>query len=177
LFQVTAANSWTGLRSRGYEVVRVALSGADHFLLNSQEIAVKLNALTMAIGALTIAASAARAQAPETAHSHRQHASYTRNLPDSLAREATVSESDAIAIAQKAVPKGHVASIELEREGGKLIYSMDVKTGGKSGIDEVNVDAKTGQMVGAVQHEGATTEAAEAKAEAANASGAPKKKP
>jgi len=126
---------------------------------------VKLKTLTLAVGALTLAAGAARAQAPATPQPQRQQPSYTRNLPDSLAREATVSESDAIAMAKKAVPNGHIASIELEREGGKLIYSMDIKTKGKSGIDEVNVDAKTGQMVGAVQHEGAAKEAAEAKAE------------
>ncbi|HEX8945091.1 MAG TPA: PepSY domain-containing protein, partial [Gemmatimonadaceae bacterium] len=84
-----------------------------------------------------------------------------------LAREAKVSESAAIAVAKRAVPKGEVASIELEREGGRLIYSMDVKTPGGSGIDEVNVDAKTGKQVGKVQHESATTEKAEAKAEKA----------
>jgi hypothetical protein len=30
---------------------------------------------------------------------------------------------------------------------------MDVKTAGKKGIDEVNVEAATGKMVGVVQHE------------------------
>lgn len=106
-----------------------------------------------------------------------QKPNYKRDLPDSLAREAKVSEAAAIAVARKAVPKGEVASIELEREGGRLIYSMDVKTTGKSGIDEVNVDAKTGKMVGKVQHESSKTERAEAKAEKADAKKAAKKKP
>ena len=105
-----------------------------------------------------------------------QQPTYKRDLPDSLAREAKVSESAAIAVAKRAVPKGEVASIELEREGGRLIYSMDVKTSGKSGIDEVNVDAKTGKQVGKVQHESATTEKAEAQAEKAEAK-KDKKKP
>lgn len=126
----------------------------------------KFNTLTMAFGVLVIGAAAAHAQATPTEHKAQHQASYKRNLPDSLTREATVTEAQAIEAAKKAVPNGHVASIELERESGKLIYSMDVKTKGKSGIDEVNIDAKTGEMIGAVQHEDASAEAAEAKAEA-----------
>ena len=106
-----------------------------------------------------------------------QQPSYKRDLPDSLARDAKVTEAAAIAVAKKVLPKAEVASIELEREGGRLIYSMDMKTAGKSGIDEVNVDAKTGKMVGKVQHESAKTEAAEAKAEKAEAKKSLKKKP
>src|SRR5215831_14977485 len=48
----------------------------------------------------------------------RHDIAYTRNLPESLAREATVTEAQAIAVATKVVPKGHVSSIELDREGG-----------------------------------------------------------
>lgn len=106
-----------------------------------------------------------------------QQPSYKRDLPDSLARDAKVTEAAAIAVAKKVLPKAEVASIELEREGGRLIYSMDMKTAGKSGIDEVNVDAKTGKKVGKVQHESAKTEAAEAKAEKAEAKKSLKKKP
>jgi uncharacterized membrane protein YkoI len=133
----------------------------------------------MAIGALAVGSMAANAQASSAAQPHQEQPrpGYKRNLPDSLAKEATVTEADAIALAKKAVPNGDVASIELEREGGKLIYSMDVRTPGKSGIDEVNVDAKTGKQVGAVQHENATTEAAESAAEAAPKKAATPKKP
>jgi len=107
-----------------------------------------------------------------------QQPSYKRDLPDSLVKQAKVTEAAAIAVAKKALPKGEIASLELEREGGRLIYSMDVKTAGKSGIDEVNVDAKTGKMVGKVQHESAKTEAAEAKAEKADSkkAGSPRTK-
>ena len=134
----------------------------------------KFNTLAMAIGALMVGATVAHAQAAPTEQPAQHRATYKRNLPDSLAREATVTEAQAVAAAKKAVPNGHVASIELEREGGKLIYSMDVRTRGKTGIDEVNVDAKSGEMVGAVQHEDAAKEAAESKAEAKPAA-APKK--
>ena len=94
-----------------------------------------------------------------------QEPKYRRDLPDSLKREAKVSEAGAIAVAKKLVPRGEIASLELEREGGRLIYSMDVKTAGEAGIDEVNVDAKTGKQVGKVQHESAAAEKAEANAE------------
>ncbi|HEX3928050.1 MAG TPA: PepSY domain-containing protein [Gemmatimonadales bacterium] len=71
-----------------------------------------------------------------------------------LAREAKVTLDSATAVAKKAVPGATVQSHELEREGGKLIYSFEMKTAGKRGIDEVNVDAMTGATVGKVEHEG-----------------------
>ncbi len=66
---------------------------------------------------------------------------YKKDIPDSLAKHAKVSEADAAATAQKRVPKGKIEGVELEREKGKLIYSFELKTEGKSGTDEVNVDA------------------------------------
>ena len=53
-----------------------------------------------------------------------------------------------------------VKSAELEEEGGKLVYSFDVKRKGQPGVDEVQVDALTGE-VGAVKHESAKDEAKE----------------
>ena len=53
-----------------------------------------------------------------------------------------------------------VKSSELEEEGGKLVYSFDVKRKGKPGVDEVQVDALTGE-VSAVKHESAKDEAKE----------------
>jgi uncharacterized membrane protein YkoI len=82
-----------------------------------------------------------------------------------LKAEAKVSESDAIATAEKQVPNGKVEKGEIERENGKLIYSLDVKVPGKSGVEEVNVDAMTGGVV-AKEHETAKQEKAEAKMEA-----------
>jgi hypothetical protein len=61
---------------------------------------------------------------------------------------------------------GQVKKYELERENGKLLYSYDIATKGKGGIDEVHVDAITGTVIGHVMHENAATEKAEAKAEA-----------
>lgn len=77
-----------------------------------------------------------------------------------------VPEAQARATALARVPDGTVKSFELEREGGRLIYSYDIAVKGKSGIEEVNVDAMTGKVVGA-QHEDAAAERAEAAAEKA----------
>ena len=82
-----------------------------------------------------------------------------------LRKEAKIAEADARKTALAAVPGGKVQSHELEREKGKLIYSYDIKVAGKSGIEEVNIDAMTGEIV-AHEHEDAKTEAKEKKAEA-----------
>lgn len=82
-----------------------------------------------------------------------------------LRKEAKISEAVARKTALAAVPGGKVRSHELERENGRLIYSYDIKVAGKSGVEEVNVDAMTGEIV-AHQHEDAKAEAKEKKAEA-----------
>ncbi|MBA2685592.1 MAG: PepSY domain-containing protein [Gemmatimonadaceae bacterium] len=97
-----------------------------------------------------------------------QTAQYKRDVPDSLAKAATVTEAVATAAAQKRVPKGTIQAMELERENGHLLYSYDFKTTGKSGIDEVNVDANTGKVLH-VGHESPVTEKKEAAADAKEA--------
>jgi uncharacterized membrane protein YkoI len=82
-----------------------------------------------------------------------------------LKKEAKISEETARATALKEVPNGTVKSSELERENGKLIYSFDIAVAGKSGIEEVNVNAIDGSVV-ARSHEGAAAEKKEAAQEA-----------
>ena len=77
---------------------------------------------------------------------------YKREVPDSLIAKVKVSEDSARAIALRRVPGGTVQALELEREGGRLIYSWDIKVAGKPGITEVHVSALTGRIV-AVEHE------------------------
>jgi uncharacterized membrane protein YkoI len=79
----------------------------------------------------------------------------------SLAREAKVTKLQATKTALAQVPGGKIRSSELEREKGKLIYSFDIKVAGKSGIEEVNVDAMTGSVV-AHEHESPKAEKKEA---------------
>lgn len=88
---------------------------------------------------------------------------YKREIPDSLSKMAKVSEETAAKAAQKRVPKGTIQSVELEREKGRLIYSYDMKVAGKSGEEEVNIDAKTGKLVRAFHESAAAEKKEEAK--------------
>ena len=91
-----------------------------------------------------------------------------------LLKQAKITADSAIAVAKATLPKATISEAEIEQENGKLIYSFDMKTAGKSGIDEVNVDALTGKLVGKPQHESAADEKKEADADAAKK---PVKKP
>jgi uncharacterized membrane protein YkoI len=78
--------------------------------------------------------------------------SYKRDVPKALAAQAKVAEDSAVARALARVPDGQVEELVLEREGGRLIYSLDIKVPGKPGIDEVHVDALNGRVL-RVEHE------------------------
>ena len=78
-----------------------------------------------------------------------------------LVAEAKIKETEARATALAQVKNGTVRSEELEREHGHLIYSYDIQVPGKSGLDEVNVDALTGKVI-AKTHEGDKAERKEA---------------
>jgi hypothetical protein len=93
--------------------------------------------------------------------------SQTREKKDSgksLKSEAKISMKDARVTALAKVPGGRIKSSELEREKGKLIYSFDIRPAKGTGIDEVQIDAVTGEVV-SVQHETPASEAAERRAE------------
>ena len=90
-----------------------------------------------------------------------------------LQKEAKMTMTDARAMALRTVPNATIKDGEIEREGGKLIYSFDMKVAGKSGIDEVNIDAMTGKLV-SHQHETPKDERAEARADAKAARAAKK---
>jgi hypothetical protein len=81
-----------------------------------------------------------------------------------LAAAAKISLDSARVIALRAVPRGTVASEELEREHGRLIYSFDMKMPGRQGVQEVNVNAITGAVVG-VHHESPASELREKRAD------------
>jgi Peptidase propeptide and YPEB domain len=115
------------------------------------------------IGALALAASV-----PQLALAQQATASSPQKVDPVLAAEAKISLDSARTIALHRVRNGQVAAEELEREHGRLIYSFDVKVPGKSGIQEVNVNALTGAVVD-VHHESAATEAREARDDSAAA--------
>jgi uncharacterized membrane protein YkoI len=79
-----------------------------------------------------------------------------------LQAEAKVSRADAEKTALGKVPGGTIKEGELEKEKGKLIWSFDISIPGSSDIKEVQVDAKTGEVV-SVETETAAAEAKEKK--------------
>ena len=120
---------------------------------------------------LAVAATAAGAQPP--AHHHKTVDKKVETQAE-LQKEAHMTMADARAMALKTVPTATIQAGEIEREGGMLIYSFDMKVPGKSGIDEVNIDAMTGKLV-SHQHETPKDERAEAKADAKAAKAAKSK--
>jgi uncharacterized membrane protein YkoI len=88
---------------------------------------------------IAIAAIAIFAVAPAV---HAQ-ADKIKETKPGLMKKAKLTPDSAIAAAQAKLPKAKFDAGELEEEGGKLIYSLDFKTDGKTGIDEVNIDAMT----------------------------------
>lgn len=103
------------------------------------------------------------ALSPEIARAQKTAiAPSSAKLDPALAAQAKISLDSARTIALHRVAHSAIASEELEREHGRLIYSFDVKVSGKTGIQEVNVNALTGAVVG-VHHESAATEAREAR--------------
>ena len=120
------------------------------------------------LAALALSATVAGAQKPK----HHKKAETQAELQ----KEAKMTMADARAMALKEVPGSTIQDGEIEREGGKLIYSFDMKVAGKTGIDEVNIDAMTGKLV-SHQHETPKDERAEAKADAKAAKAAKKAKP
>jgi uncharacterized membrane protein YkoI len=116
--------------------------------------------MVAALAALSFAASPAAAQAAKP----EGKAAAKHETEAQLKAEAKISMADAKKTALAQVPKGTVKAGELEREGGKLLYSFDIVTKGKSGIDEVQIDAITGAVL-SNKHETPAMEKAEGKAD------------
>ena len=95
---------------------------------------------------------------------HAAAPSYKRDVPANLQSEAKISEEAAVSTALGAVPHGKVVSVELEREKGQLIYSVDVKAPKKRGVEEIHVSALDGRLLSR-EHESAKTERKEEAAE------------
>ena len=125
-----------------------------------------LVATVVAVGSFAFASTSGAQATKHTTHATTKTTTTIHVKGDpKLKAEAKVSEADAIATAEKEVPDGKIQSAEIEREGGKLIYSFDLKAPHKSGVEEVNVDASTGTVV-KKEHESAKAEKAEMKKEA-----------
>jgi uncharacterized membrane protein YkoI len=128
-------------------------------------VAFALAASTTVVGAQGTYKSTAKPATQATTTPKRHAKAKKAETQAALQKEAKISETTARATALKEVPNGSVKSSELERENGKLIYSYDITVPGKTGIDEVNVNAMDGSVV-AKQHENPKAEKKEAAQEA-----------
>jgi len=111
------------------------------------------------IAALAVAgAGSAMAQQPGAAPrpraraAARHAAAYKREVPRRLLAQTKITEDSARAIAMARMPGAKVQALELENENGHLMWSWEMKLAGKTGIEEVNVNALDGSIVG-VEHE------------------------
>lgn len=125
-----------------------------------------LGTTLIAFGCAVTLAATAGAQATQGTRGAQQPKT---DIPASLAKEAKISLDSARSIATHRVANATIASQELEREHGRLIYSFDMQVAGKPGVEEVNVNALNGKIVG-VSHEGPAAEKKEAAAEKKEAS-------
>ena len=64
-----------------------------------------------------------------------------------LMAEARISKETAQQTAQAKVPNGSIKEAELEKENGKLQWSVDMTTPDTKDITEVNVNAMTGDVI------------------------------
>ena len=106
---------------------------------------------------LTVAAAAAAASPTCSIHPKK---GATR---EELAAMAKVTQIDAqkTALATLKDPsKATVKSAELEAEHGCLLYSFDIEVAGKTGVQEVQIDAGNGKIL-SNKHESPKAEAAE----------------
>jgi uncharacterized membrane protein YkoI len=123
-----------------------------------------------AMTAIAFTAASASAQAATATATTTKHETSAQ-----LKKEAKVTEKAARTTALAQVPGGKVQKHELERENGKLLYSFDITTKGKTGVDEVQIDALDGSVI-SNKHETPAMEKAEAKAEKKEAKAAKHKK-
>src|SRR3982750_2654065 len=103
----------------------------------------------------TMSKSSAKPATPSSAAKPTHKKTTKHESQATLQKEAKISEETARTTALKEVPNGTVKSSELEREKGKLIYSYDIVVPGKPGVEEVNVNAIDGSIVGRVRESAA----------------------
>lgn len=106
-------------------------------------------AMMIAAASASLSAQAGRAAAAPGAQTSA--VKVTEAAPGLLKR-AKIASDAAIASAQAKVPTGKLDTAEIEEEDGKLIYSLVFKIAGKTGVEEVAVDAMNGKVLG-VEHE------------------------
>jgi uncharacterized membrane protein YkoI len=81
---------------------------------------------------------------------------YSKNpeAHERLHAEAKLDRDAAEKIALARVPGGTVREAELEKEHGRLLWSFDITTSGSDEVTEVEIDAKTGEVVSTKKKKG-----------------------
>lgn len=110
-------------------------------------------ALVIAATLMAISSTSVLAQARAASGTMKE------DKPGQLAR-ARITPDSARQLARSRVANATIVEEGIEVEKGKLVYSFDMRTAGRSGIDEVLIDALTGAIV-SVDHESPAQEAAE----------------
>ncbi len=137
----------------------------------------RISIVALLLAAVTVTASAQKPAAPKPASEKGAEKAAKKETKKetgeaALRAAATVSEDSARKIALKAVPGSVVKAIEIEKEKGAVIWSVDLAVAGKKGVEEVNIDSRTGKVL-AKEHEDEKAEKAEAKEDAKAAKKAP----
>jgi hypothetical protein len=99
------------------------------------------------------------AQQPSAAGGSQQGVTIKAEKPE-YRSQAKITSQVAVDSALARVPGGQINEGELEKEHGKLVYSFDVVVPNRQGVDEVQVDARSGKVV-SVKHESPAAEAKE----------------
>jgi hypothetical protein len=102
---------------------------------------------------------AAVAQQPSNQAGGQQGVTIKAEKPE-YRSQAKITSQVAVDSALARVPGGQVREGELEKEHGLLVYSFDVLVPNRKGVEEVQVDAKSGKVV-SVKHESPADEAKE----------------
>ena len=111
-------------------------------MLKAFAVAAALVACTTVAGAQATGTNKSSAKPTTQGMTAKRHKKVRKADQAELQKEAKIPEATARATALAQVPNGTVKASELERENGKLIYSYDITVPGKTGTEEVNVDAK-----------------------------------
>ncbi len=123
-------------------------------------------AAALAVALLTFPAAALSAQSVGAASQMKE------DKAGQLAK-AKVTPDAARRTALARVPQGVILEQGIEEEGGKLVFSFDIRVPGKTGIEEVLIDARSGTVV-SQEHETPAKVAAEKTQDAKEAKAAAK---
>jgi uncharacterized membrane protein YkoI len=153
----------------GLTLSRASFLGSINFLERHMKFVIRI---TFASAVLVAASTTLLAQASAgatggrgvTASVQANAAITVTEAKPGLLKRAKVTPDAAMAKAQAKVPTGKLDTAEIEEEDGKLIYSLVYKIAGKTGVEEVAVDAMTGKVL-SVEHETSEDIAKEKKAD------------